>query len=967
MKKHMPRVCAVVGTVVVLALAILQVGFYVNENKQYSRLETELKTSIEKDLNTYLSETFNTQEVATVVQEGDTVQTDTVSKEDLAAVEAQLQEKVTQSVNTIQSQKTVLKEEDKQKIIESILESIQIDTVKELDEEALAQLEEEIMSKLNTLVSDKSKEQSDALYNMILAIVERNILDSCNEVELSTKIDLASVQAALNKRIKGINTTLEEYGEQFILYGEHAVLLQDNLEALAAKVNSNAYGTSDSISNIFAEIASISNSYTTLLENVTNLTNEYNTYTTSADSLAIDLQGDIASLREDDVNNTLRIREDIDATVTELLARIDGANTDITDVNALLEERVGELNKSIGDTRDTLQRAVETKDAEIGQLGKDLDDATEFLKGYAESADDATKAELNASIEVLENLQNTLDGKVGLNAADIETLQNTCALLDSNIDSNGSAIQNLNTSFSAFKDNTTTVTGELRLAVQDLNTASGDLQTALGNLKTHVDSVEDALTEKADGLDGRLTTAESGVNNLNSQVSELSNDFTDTTGELDNRLTTAESGVNTLNSEVSNLSNDFASTTGNLDTRVTGTEGDIGDLQTQLNALSTQVQQCFQSASDGKSLLASTLTGYGISTVADATYATINNNINSLASSKYQAGVDSVDTDAYYNTGYQAGVASVDTQAFYNNGYNAGKASMTLGGTAAAQYILKDYTVTLGGTTKITGTMANNGALNPAALAAGGSYSIPAGYTSGGTVTAASLASQTSGTAGAADIRKGKTAWVGGYQYTGTLDPVEAYPFSVKLSECTTSGHVGTLTNNSWSNLAAGGTNTDGHNVCISIPVSGLPAPTDGYSFYVICKIRSGGNETIYHSNVRWYQTVDGVSAEAFEVYYLTNSYYHYTDSTGGHVTNVSYALASDETTSDAHFKNYGNVYFTAPKNVSGKVLLQHTRAQKCSSSCTSCKGYSSLQVYGDETNTFLEGVVFRVPDSTVN
>lgn len=86
---------------------------------------------------------------------------------------------------------------------------------------------------------------------------------------------------------------------------------------------------------------------------------------------------------------------------------------------------------------------------------------------------------------------------------------------------------------------------------------------------------------------------------------------------------------------------------------------------------------------------------------------------------------------------------------------------------AGAGNILNGYESIDADGNKITGTMANNGALS-SALNAGGSYTIPAGYTSGGTVTANSLASQTSGTAASADIASGKTAWVNGEKITGT-------------------------------------------------------------------------------------------------------------------------------------------------------------------------------------------------------
>ena len=66
----------------------------------------------------------------------------------------------------------------------------------------------------------------------------------------------------------------------------------------------------------------------------------------------------------------------------------------------------------------------------------------------------------------------------------------------------------------------------------------------------------------------------------------------------------------------------------------------------------------------------------------------------------------------------------------------------------------------------LVGTMVNSGAIN-ATLNAGGSYTVSAGYTTGGEVTAASLESQTVGSATANNLSAGKTAWVNGIKITG--------------------------------------------------------------------------------------------------------------------------------------------------------------------------------------------------------
>lgn len=91
-------------------------------------------------------------------------------------------------------------------------------------------------------------------------------------------------------------------------------------------------------------------------------------------------------------------------------------------------------------------------------------------------------------------------------------------------------------------------------------------------------------------------------------------------------------------------------------------------------------------------------------------------------------------------------------------------------GTAVAGDVLVGKTFTNLSDSGIVGSMPNNGAVNPAALDAGSSYTIPAGYHNGsGKVTAKSMSAQTSATASAGDIKNGQTAWVNGSKLTGTF------------------------------------------------------------------------------------------------------------------------------------------------------------------------------------------------------
>ena len=171
------------------------------------------------------------------------------------------------------------------------------------------------------------------------------------------------------------------------------------------------------------------------------------------------------------------------------------------------------------------------------------------------------------------------------------------------------------------------------------------------------------------------------------------------------------------------------------DTKARTDVGDVTTLKTtDKSNLVKAVNECFQSASDGKSAIANAITGAGVSTSASATFATMATNIGTVATNKYNAGV-----------------------------------SATKVGTATASEVLTGYTFTNSSSVGASGSMKNNGAVSQS-LNAGGSYTIPAGYHNGsGKVTANSLASQTAGTATAGQILSGQTAWVGGSKVTGTM------------------------------------------------------------------------------------------------------------------------------------------------------------------------------------------------------
>lgn len=76
----------------------------------------------------------------------------------------------------------------------------------------------------------------------------------------------------------------------------------------------------------------------------------------------------------------------------------------------------------------------------------------------------------------------------------------------------------------------------------------------------------------------------------------------------------------------------------NLDVTEPGYIPDSFFLMKLFNEFEQKLNSCFQSVSNGKSLLASTITDKGVTTNSDATFSTINDNILSLYAKAYQKG-----------------------------------------------------------------------------------------------------------------------------------------------------------------------------------------------------------------------------------------------------------------------------------------------------------------------------------------
>ena len=173
-------------------------------------------------------------------------------------------------------------------------------------------------------------------------------------------------------------------------------------------------------------------------------------------------------------------------------------------------------------------------------------------------------------------------------------------------------------------------------------------------------------------------------------------------------------------------------------------------------------------------------------------------------------------------------------------------------GTAAAGDILSGKIAWVDGA-KVTGNIPT---VTPSTdkLDCGKSASISKGYlASDVTITANSLASQTPGTAAAADIRSNKTAWVGGTSVTGTM-PDGTYSASVSA------------TNGSASMTATGVSTTTSSNCYVTLsttPGSAKGTATIGTGGYITAgskessptSVSVNGNGTKLYLAINYYYT----------------------------------------------------------------------------------------------------------------
>ena len=255
-----------------------------------------------------------------------------------------------------------------------------------------------------------------------------------------------------------------------------------------------------------------------------------------------------------------------------------------------------------------------------------------------------------------------------------------------------------------------------------------------------------------------------------------------------------------------------------------------GTLQAQINNLSVKTEQCFQSASDGKTLVANAVTGKGVPTSADDTFATMADNIAAiqtsaaLQSKSAALSIANPSVELTPDSGYDglskavvsitpqekaAALSTVAQDITPDSGKVLSKVTVpAVEGTAGTADVLSGKTFSSGsaGVNK-TGAMANQGAW-VGETSGNGNVAIPKGYHDGngyvkgeGAYNAGKSAGTSAakvGTAGTGDVLSGKT-----------------------FTNASTVGATGAMANKGGTTVDAGSVTQDSSYTYLGIPSSG--------------------------------------------------------------------------------------------------------------------------------------------------
>lgn len=666
--------------------------------------------------------------------------------------------------------------------------------------------------KLISAIEAYQKDPSDAKMNDIL-----KYLSELEDVDPDVYNQFSSyITEIKNGNVENLNKFKLELTKT---YQQNMANYQDVLNKCLEIINNSGLQDTEFGNKLITQIKNLiagdtSNVQNTLLTTITNLFNSttqdqsalFNAINETISELSKAAQGNSNAIS----NLDNKLSADIVRTYNSLSTDLKTTNMELTntiynnymELYGMTQESNKELSNNITNVGDTLRKMNEDTNKKLDTSVSDLSDSfTALNDATLEQMKNSDKASYDALTDALTALEEAKN-------ADVSSLRsensNYYSDLSTKLNSAKEALEKQSDSnYSDLIAKLTSTSDELTAAQ---NSSANQLLSKLESVQKDLADADNAnkidTYNKLQELNNALASADEEI------LATLRTENSDAIGNLQDSLTLAMNSqyAELLQADLDNLNKAKQMNTelqGQVDSNKQAAEASDDALRNELSAFKSQyatdkaaqesqMQQVFQSVSNGKSQIASAITDRGISTAEDASWDVLTRNINSIGSTGTATKDNVLNGKTFYSDGeYLTG--TMNDQKTQNVTIKAGEKktfpvnvhfdSLTISGatlasqtvaTAKAANILTGTTAWVNGVL-VNGTMPNNGAISQT-VGLGESYTIPAGYTSGGTVSCnLTMTALTPGTATAADIMKDKTAWVNGKKVVGTLNTSSYY------------------------------------------------------------------------------------------------------------------------------------------------------------------------------------------------
>lgn len=272
--------------------------------------------------------------------------------------------------------------------------------------------------------------------------------------------------------------------------------------------------------------------------------------------------------------------------LTVLQEKLDGLNTQLTNLKTICESKVTELNTAIDDYNNKVAAAKNAANTSSKQISQSIQ-ALETQKSKASS--DAEKQQLQQSIDALKNAKTAADGLKNVNTVEKASI----------------SIDNIDTS--DITKGIITLTGNLQTAsktMEGLGSQLGEMQTKLDTITAAKDKIP---ADQLNSLTSNITKLNAGMQGLDAGISELAAGISTLDSETSAQFPTAIQGITALNkgfAQLSGYNDSLVSGANKLKSNSPTLVAGVNTLQSGTNQLASGLNTLGSQMSSGSATLA---------------------------------------------------------------------------------------------------------------------------------------------------------------------------------------------------------------------------------------------------------------------------------------------------------------------------------------------------------------------------